>query len=106
MNSRRTGGFALANHSVQLFSDPIQATTDKDGIATFSDVTPGDHTLVFEVDGLVLRQAVKVNQSVSQSSADGTAQVASSEIKTVRLPVRFADVTASQSQYLSLIHIS
>lgn len=92
-------GRPLANHSVQLFSDPIQATTDKDGIATFGDVTPGDHTLVFEVDGLVLRKPVKVSQDVVQTNADGTAQVASNEIKTVRLPVRFADVTTSQSQY-------
>jgi len=77
-------GNPLTNHLVKLFSDPIETTTDSDGLATFNDVTPGKHTLVFEVDGLVLRMPVQVGQALSLAE-DG-------DIEEIKLPVRFASI--------------
>jgi hypothetical protein len=57
-------GQPLANHPVALHSDPIEATTDAQGFAVFEDVTPGEHTLVFEIEGITVRQPVQVGQPV------------------------------------------
>ena len=76
-------GVPLSNHKVQLFSDPKETITDKEGIATFSDVTPGDHTLVFEIDGLVLKKPVKVGQDIRLTNQD------QETTDTVLLPVTF-----------------
>lgn len=60
-----SAGQPLRNHPVQLFSDPISATTDDDGVARFDDVTPGEHTLVFDIEGITIRQPVLVGNQLS-----------------------------------------
>lgn len=37
----------VKNKEVTLHSDPLTATTDKTGFATFTDVSPGTHTLIY-----------------------------------------------------------
>jgi len=84
-------GRPLANHSVALHSDPIETVTDENGYASFSDVAPGDHTLVFDVDGLTMRQAVTVeNESLINQSAEQT--------NSIKLPVRFAVIESEKSK--------
>lgn len=79
-------GNPLVNHPVQIFSEPKNATTDKDGFVVFSDMSVGNHTLVFEVDGLTLRQPVEVTDIKADSDNTET------DATQVKLPVRFASV--------------
>lgn len=60
-------GKLLANYPVELHSDPIKTTSDKNGIATFQDVTPGEHTLILTISGVTVRQPVRVGVPVSAS---------------------------------------
>jgi hypothetical protein len=62
-------GKALANHPVELHSDPLKARTNADGIVSFSDVTPGEHTLVLTIDGVTLRQPVRVGAPAKNAQA-------------------------------------
>ncbi len=84
-------GRPLANHAVQLFSDPMSATTDQNGVANFSDVTPGEHTLVFDIDGLVLRQPVTVG-SLLTAGVDNESDSEDTVTGSLKLPVKFAGV--------------
>lgn len=81
-------GVPLANYPVELFSDPISTTTDENGVATFEDVTPGEHTLVFEIDGITIRQPVLVAESLVLADTEV-------EIADVALP--FSIETASST---------
>lgn len=86
-------GKPLANHPVEIHSDPKSATTDKDGFAIFYDITPGNHTLVFDVDGLTFRQPIEaIDDSID---TDGTAHP--DGIKQVKLPIKFASVAFEES---------
>lgn len=78
-------GVALSNHKVQLFSEPQETTTDGDGIATFADVTPGEHVLVFEIDGLVLRRTVTIGSDIELLNSNNDSY------EKVTLPVRFQE---------------
>lgn len=70
-------GVPLVNYPVELFSDPIAGMTDENGVATFEDVTPGEHTLVFDIDGITIRQPVVVAESLAVAGAtDAIADVA------------------------------
>ncbi|MDZ7744528.1 MAG: cohesin domain-containing protein [Candidatus Saccharibacteria bacterium] len=77
----------LVDHPVELHSEPLQATTDDAGYATFEDVTPGKHTLVFEIDGITMRQPVKVGQPLV---AAGENEDETGSTATVRLPFGLA----------------
>ncbi|MDQ3123693.1 MAG: cohesin domain-containing protein [bacterium] len=84
-------GQPLKNHPVELHSDPIKATTDENGIATFEDVTPGEHTLVFNIDGIIVRNPVHVGSVVMPlENNDNTS--------TVTLPFRLGAVTPQKNQ--------
>lgn len=54
----------LKNQMVTLHSDPITARTNSDGLATFEDVPPGNHTLEFEQNGKKASQPIEVLDSV------------------------------------------
>lgn len=85
-----SNGVILPNHKVQLFSDPKEAITNEYGIATFTDVTPGEHTLVFEIDGLVLRKTVNVGSDIElQQSTDQS-------FETIAIPVIFQETIAKE----------
>jgi hypothetical protein len=100
-------GNVLSNHDVQLFSDPISATTDENGYVTFNDVTPGTHTLVFDIDGLTLRQSVNVGQDeVMAQTSGGEASNTAKDALIVKLPIRFisadlGDANAGDNSLLS-----
>lgn len=88
-------GQPLANYPVQIFSNPIDATTDANGVVTFKDMTPGEHTLVFVIDGLTLRQPV----NIAQPSVNGKlTQTSSNKTVLIKLPIRFADTAAKKSK--------
>jgi hypothetical protein len=83
-------GNPLANYPVELHSTPITATTDSEGIAKFADVTPGKHTLVFDIDGLTINQPVSIaTDSVGVNAAQTSSDVEAAEVK---LPVSLATV--------------
>jgi|GEM_PF-1245833 hypothetical protein len=83
-------GNPLANYPVELHSTPISATTDADGIAKFADVTPGKHTLVFDIDGLTINQPVSIaTDSVGVNAAQTASGVEAADVK---LPVSLATV--------------
>ncbi len=84
-------GQLLKNHPVELHSDPIKATTDENGIATFEDVTPGEHTLVFDIEGIAVRNPVKVGSTLIPLDDDPAAS-------TVTLPFRLGAVTPQKNQ--------
>lgn len=84
-----TQGDPLKDHPVELHSDPLQTTTDSDGYATFEDVTPGEHTLVFEIDGITVRQPVQVGQSVMATEGEADDQAD----ETVQLPFQLSSAT-------------
>jgi len=86
-------GQALKNHPVELHSDPIKSTTDDEGWATFESIDPGKHTLVFELDGLVMRWPVEVGQPLELAD-EGSGDV---EDK-VELPFRFAQQLDASEQ--------
>lgn len=100
-------GLPLANHTVQLFSDPIDATTDSNGIAVFNDVPFGNHTLVFEVDGLVLRQSVVVKQlaNVALNSENSTSG-STNDFTTVNLPVKFLNPDQEKNDNVKLLTVA
>lgn len=92
-------GTPLRNHPVELYSDPIQATTDENGIASFIDVTPGEHTLVFAIEGIDVRQPVNVGNQVMALEGDNGVQ-------TVTMPFRLgAAVTTPVTRPLWLFVI-
>jgi|AntRauTorcE11897_2_1112592.scaffolds.fasta_scaffold01479_4 hypothetical protein len=84
-----TQGDPLKDHPVELHSDPLQTITDSDGYATFEDVTPGEHTLVFEIGGITVRQPVQVGQSVTLM--DDAAEDQADE--TIQLPFQLSSAT-------------
>lgn len=53
-------GKPLAGQEVTLNSTPQTTTTNDQGVATFTDVTPGPHTLSFNYNGVRIEQAVEV----------------------------------------------
>ncbi len=63
-------GQPLSDHPVELHSEPLKTTTDSEGYATFDDVTPGEHTLVFEIDGITIRQPVMVGADISLGDSE------------------------------------
>jgi hypothetical protein len=85
-------GQPLANHAVQIHSDPINGTTDANGYVTFKNMTPGEHTLIFTIDGLTLRQPVTIAQQSTGSKLLPTATDTNASIK---LPIRFAETSVS-----------
>lgn len=74
-------GTPLRNHPVELHSDPIQATTDENGIATFTDVTPGEHTLVVAIEGIEVRQPVNVGNQIMPLDGED-------DVQTIKMPFR------------------
>ncbi len=84
-------GQPLANHPVRLFSDPIDATTDTDGVAKFADVTPGEHILAFEIDGITIRQPVLVGAEVQSQGGDGAQR------QTINLPFQLARANSAKT---------
>jgi hypothetical protein len=84
-------GKPLSNHPVTLFSDPISTTTDAQGIATFEDVTPGEHTLEFEIDKIKVRQPVLVAASVNLQNGTSPEPI-------VTMPFQLAQATVNSSQ--------
>jgi hypothetical protein len=90
-------GQPLANHPVTLFSDPISSTTDENGVAVFSDVSPGEHTVVFEIDGLTVRQPVLVADSLALLDADTVG-----EPEILELPFALVDTKPSESQFSTM----
>jgi hypothetical protein len=93
-----TDGRPLANHPVELHSDPITGTTDENGYVTFADVTPGEHTINFDIDGLAMSQAVLVAQAVITTD-DQSGPDAEAEMPIVRLPVQFSVVDDNPSGF-------
>ncbi len=83
-------GQPLSDYPVELRSDPMKAATDADGIVEFDDVTPGEHTLVFKIDGITIRQPVMVGANINLSEADAD------EIDTVSLPFSLANVESNE----------
>jgi hypothetical protein len=53
-----------------LHSDPMEATTDKTGVAEFTDVAPGNHTLTYESGGKKHEKALTINNDFTVG-ADG-----------------------------------
>lgn len=88
-------GRALANHPVQLHSDPVDAVTDANGIAEFNDVTPGEHTLVFDIDGITIRQPVQVGNPLLLPGGDRPQDVA--------LPFRLAEAGGSTGEDMWMV---
>jgi hypothetical protein len=85
-----SSGKVLANYPVQLHSEPISSTTDAEGFAIFEDVTPGEHTLVFDIEGVTVRRPVSV-------SADTAIQTASASTDIVTLPFQLAAATSASN---------
>ena len=55
---------ALKNATVMLHSTPMTAKTDENGVATFTEVAPGNHELMYTVGGKSYTKAVKVVNNV------------------------------------------
>lgn len=56
----------LINKTVTLYSDPVTAKTDEEGIAEFTDVAPGQHRIEYEQDGKVYSQDLLIEDNVQQ----------------------------------------
>jgi hypothetical protein len=91
-------GQPLANYPVQIFSNPIDATTNANGVVTFKDMTPGEHTLVFVIDGLTLRQPVNIAQPVANNKLS---QNTYNNVVSIKLPIRFADTATNKPQNIN-----
>ncbi len=93
-----SSGEPLTNYPVQLFSNPIDAKTDANGVATFKDVTPGTHTLVFTLDGLTMRQSVIIPQP---SSSNNNYKLQNESVNNIKLPIKFAASNIDSPKTLS-----
>jgi hypothetical protein len=58
-----SNGGAVAGATVILHSDPKQTVSDKDGVATFTGVEPGEHTLIVQADELSGEQKITIGGS-------------------------------------------
>lgn len=93
-------GQPLRNYPVTLFSDPIEAITDNEGVANFEDVTPGEHTIVLEIDGVTVRLPVLVGAPLSLASSSESLDA----LPTLTLPfVLQASTVEASSERSSLV---
>lgn len=63
----------IKNRTVTLHSDPSTATTDDNGIATFTDVSPGTHHVTYTVDNKEYSSEVVVSNNVKSTNGTQTA---------------------------------
>jgi hypothetical protein len=64
-------GHRMAHTKVELHSTPMTAETDGDGVATFENVSPGQHHLIYTAGSHEFSQAVTVNNTVATDTATG-----------------------------------
>lgn len=83
----------LANHKVSLHSDVQTVTTDSNGVATFTDVAPGIHHLVYDVDGKSYSAVVYVENALASQPAASTKASESTQTAAVILPVSAVQAT-------------
>jgi hypothetical protein len=75
-------GQPLINHPVTLHSEPMQTMTDHGGTARFTDVTPGEHTLVLSINGSEITEPVTVAKPASGGTTAGEGST-----QEIRLPI-------------------
>lgn len=59
----------LANKKVSLHSTPQTTETNSDGLATFSNVVPGDHTISYTTGGQTYSEKLAITNNVQLSTA-------------------------------------
>lgn len=62
-------GKPVSKSKVTLHSDPIEATTDRKGVANFENVAPGEHKIEYKQGGKVYSKTVIVENSVKTDSS-------------------------------------
>lgn len=72
----------VRKHDVTLFSDPIRSQTDGNGIAQFSDVTPGIHHVEYDAGGKKYQKEIQVANNFT-TGADGTQSAATQNIAVI-----------------------
>lgn len=92
----------LVKQKVTLHSDPLTATTDSKGIVTFNNVSPGDHSLQYNYNGINISQPVYVQNKVSRVAGIEAANVQEAAII---LPVQASQIAKSQT-YNTVTYIS
>jgi hypothetical protein len=90
-------GHKLSHAKVELHSIPMTVTTDAEGVATFENVSPGLHHLIYTAGKNQFSQAVTVNNSVETNSATGRQTAA---LQTVS--VQFAATKPNASLLVSI----
>jgi hypothetical protein len=85
----------LTNQTVTLHSTPTTTKTDSHGVATFSDVTPGTHTIMYSQTvsnkTIVYRQSLYVQNNVSTQGSTQTSapQTIAVILPGLRVPVNY-----------------
>lgn len=93
-------GHHLANAAVVLHSTPQSTKTDGEGVATFTDVAPGEHQVIYTNGKKQYVQAVTVSNTVSTDTTTGTQTAA-----VQNLSVQFATTTTSINMLLPVVII-
>ncbi len=65
----------VANQDITFHSDPVTVKSDDKGVASFTGVQPGTHTVVYNQDGKDYVQTIEVTNNVSGSGSSQTAPV-------------------------------
>jgi hypothetical protein len=60
----------LKNKKIVLHSEPLEAETNDQGVATFTDVAPGEHKLEYTDKGKALSQTIQVEDSATADESD------------------------------------
>lgn len=81
----------VQNKKFTLFSEPQTATSDDDGVVTFENVAPGNHTLETEQGKQKLKQQVSVANTLATDSTGLQSAQAQNVV------VTFAELTAARS---------
>ncbi len=70
----------LVGATVQLYSDPLAATTDQSGVANFTDVSPGKHLVVAEAGPVEKTGEINVAASLTPQQFDVKIQTGNENI--------------------------
>jgi len=96
-------GKPIKKTPVQLFSDPKEGKTDKDGKVTFENIAPGVHTLKLSIDGKQFEEFVTVSDNLN---SDKQAVEAISNIAAQEFPITLAVTQKSTSLTSVLVMLS
>lgn len=95
----------IRNSKVILHSEPMEATTDENGYAVFTDVAPGRHELVYEQEGQEFRTQVDIQEDRITTAPDGTQTANEQQTVAIFSSVEFLESKPALILYVAIAAI-